>query len=55
VGFLGPGRKNKERREKGRWAGGSRFGPRGELGRGLEKKEGRERREGGVWEEVFFF
>jgi hypothetical protein len=51
---LGRKEKEKERREKGRWAGGSRFGPRGELGRGLEKKGGREEREGFGKEFSFF-
>jgi hypothetical protein len=37
----GPARKKKKRREKGRWAGGSRFGPRGEMGRaGWKEREG---------------
>jgi hypothetical protein len=45
------------KKKGGRKGGGPRIaaGPQGLLGCGLEKKEGRERRERGVWEVFFFF
>jgi hypothetical protein len=45
------------KKKGGRIGGGPRIaaGPQGLLGCGLEKKEGRERRERGVWEVFFFF
>jgi hypothetical protein len=48
----GPAWKKKKRREKGRWAGGSRFGPRGELAGGLREKGIKREGLGGF---VFFF
>jgi hypothetical protein len=45
------------KKKGGRKGGGPRIaaGPQGLLGCGLEKKEGREIRERGVWEVFFFF